>query len=236
MYFIFGESKNDSLTLQKGHFMTRFKAASIHFSICIGVAVFMTAMMLYWYSPQLISVSGGLRLLGIMACVDLVLGPLLTLIVYNESKRSLKFDLGLIATFQIVALCYAGYVAYWARPQFVVAAIDRFELIPALEVRGDAFLTQALARCERFRPWSPCWVGFELKSDPLGLNMGREQYFPQTYLRLKDQSTALWARTKTSSDGFRYIPLVGKSGDIKAVMKEGQALPDRFISEDPWAD
>ena len=221
--------------------MTRWKASGIHFSISVLVTAAVAALIFYWYSPQLIGIAGGLKLLGIMVVVDLVLGPLLTMIIYNEKKRSLKFDLCVIAVTQLSALIYAGYVAYWARPIFVVGVIDRFELIAAIEVKGNPFTERALSKCLRMSVWAPCWVGFKLRNDPLGLDAmargGRdEKFYPELYVALEDEKGNLFSRGLSGAvkPSRRILPVQGRDGDMIAEMLEESALPIDLRSGDPW--
>ena len=69
-----------------------------------------------------------------IVAVDVILGPLLTFIVYKPQKPTLKFDLTTIAAIQIAALGYGMYTVYQAHPLYVAYAIDRFSPIDASEV------------------------------------------------------------------------------------------------------
>ena len=85
--------------------MSRWKAGAIHFSISLAVFLVLLAIILIaWYPGILFSIDGGWAGLQIIIGVDLVLGPLLTLIVFKAGKPSLKFDLTCIATFQAVCM------------------------------------------------------------------------------------------------------------------------------------
>lgn len=53
----------------------------------------------------------------------------ITWLVYKEGKKTLKFDLGVIITIQIVALCYGIYSIEQGRPAWLVFHADRFELV-----------------------------------------------------------------------------------------------------------
>ena len=65
----------------------------------------------------------------ILIGVDVVLGPLLTLVVFNPAKKSLRIDLAVIAALQVAALVYGISVIAQARPAYVVFAGDRFTVI-----------------------------------------------------------------------------------------------------------
>ncbi len=70
----------------------------------------------------------------VLVGVDLVMGPLLTLIVYKQGKPGLKFDLSFIATVQLVALIYGSYTLFSERPSYLVFAIDRVSLVSAKSI------------------------------------------------------------------------------------------------------
>jgi hypothetical protein len=74
---------------------------------------------------------GGMGLLKILVGVDVTIGPLLTLIIFDTRKKSLRFDLSVIAFLQIVALAYGVYIMFEARPVYTAFVKDRFEVVPA---------------------------------------------------------------------------------------------------------
>lgn len=93
--------------------ITRFKAFGIH--LLLSLMFFSTlviAMLVFWFPGTLFFVDGGIQGLKIVAMVDLVLGPLLTLVVYKPGKKTLKLDLAVIAAIQFAALGY-GYYTTW---------------------------------------------------------------------------------------------------------------------------
>jgi hypothetical protein len=87
-----------------------------------------------WYPPPLFQASGLEQFLTILLGVDVIVGPLLTLIVFRSGKPGLKKDLGLIAIAQAAALVYGLHVMWQARPVFLVAAVDRFQVLSANDV------------------------------------------------------------------------------------------------------
>lgn len=129
--------------------MTRWKASAIHLGLSIAVALSLAALLAAtWYPPAYATAVGGLGLLGILAGVDVCLGPLLTLIVYAPGKASLRFDLSVIVLLQVLALGYGLYTIYWARPVYLVFAVDRFEMVAAVDIAPEDL---AKARREEFR-------------------------------------------------------------------------------------
>jgi len=115
--------------------MSRWRAAAIHLCISVAVATFLiVAMLLLWYPPPYFLLMGGTMLVVLIAGCDVVLGPLLTLIVFKTGKKSLPFDLATIAFLQAVALTYGLYTMFAARPVYTVFAADRFEVTAANEI------------------------------------------------------------------------------------------------------
>lgn len=118
--------------------MTRWKAAALHLTLSVLiVGAVALGLIFLWYGPDLFALTGGLKLLTILAICDVVIGPLLTLIVYRHGKPSLKFDLAVIALLQIAFLAYGLNVMRNARPIFLVGVLDRFELVFANELTDE---------------------------------------------------------------------------------------------------
>jgi hypothetical protein len=99
--------------------MTRVKAFSYHFLISILVfSLIFSVFIALWFPQPYFTVTGGWQGLIIAALVDLVLGPLLTFIVYNtyKSKSKLIFDYCVIGLLQISALAFGVHTVYQQRP------------------------------------------------------------------------------------------------------------------------
>jgi hypothetical protein len=102
----------------------------------------------------------------LLVSVDIVLGPLLTLVVFKSGKWGLKFDLALIAVMQTIALVYGLSVVLRSRPVFLVAAVDRFALVSAADI-SDTDLAEGSKPEFRSLSWTgPVTVGAQLP--PLG--------------------------------------------------------------------
>ena len=83
----------------------RINAFLIHLTISFIIFLVLAYLIvLHWYPLPYFHTDGGWRGIRIIAGVDLVLGPLLTLIVFKPGKPGLKFDLTLIGLAQAVAL------------------------------------------------------------------------------------------------------------------------------------
>lgn len=115
--------------------MTRFKASAIHFLASASVvSVIFTLVFFIWYPGPTFQIAGALHIILVLIGVDLVLGPLLTLIVYVEGKRGLKFDLSVIVMVQLAALVYGSFTLYQERPYYLVFVVDRFNLVSEKQI------------------------------------------------------------------------------------------------------
>lgn len=103
------------------HTLNRYQAALIHLglSLLIFIGLLMVITQL-WYPDYLFKTSGGWGAVQLIIGIDLILGPVLTLIVFNPSKKSLKTDLAIIALVQTLALAGGSYTIYTTRPIAVV--------------------------------------------------------------------------------------------------------------------
>lgn len=146
--------------------MSRWKAAAIHLSISACIAAIAAGLIFgLWYPPAYRSAAGADQLVLLLIGVDVTLGPLLTLVVYKAGKRGLRFDLAMIALFQCSAFLYGMSVVTRARPAFVVAAIDRFALVPANDL-DPADLAKGGKPEFRSLSWTgPRLVGAQLPTD-----------------------------------------------------------------------
>lgn len=99
----------------------KLRATSVHFCLsAVAVGALLALTILHWYPGFLFSTDGGWEGLRIVVLVDLVLGPLLTFVVYRRGKKGLLLDLSLIAMLQIAALLGGGWVVYSERPLALV--------------------------------------------------------------------------------------------------------------------
>ncbi|MBK7541040.1 MAG: hypothetical protein IPP10_05550 [Candidatus Competibacteraceae bacterium] len=133
--------------------MTRFRAFTIHLTSSILIFLFFLGLMFFvWYPVPYFEIDGGWKVLRILAGVDVVLGPLLTLIVFKPGKPSLKFDMSVIVLVQLVALLCGATIIYQQRPTFTVFGMDRFSSIPAKEVEFEKLKFPELKRTAGIGP------------------------------------------------------------------------------------
>ena len=133
----------------------RYSAAASHFGISLAIFSSLLFVLLnYWYPSPFFTSSGGWQGLKIVALVDLVLGPVLTLIVFNplKSRKSLRADLSIIASLQIAALIWGIFTVYQQRPVAVVFWEDKFYTIPAQDFENQHYDLNLLSRYDDRKP------------------------------------------------------------------------------------
>lgn len=117
---------------------TRGVAFIVHLSLSLLVFSSLVAVMLvYWFPGDLFIMDGGWAGLKLVAMVDLVLGPALTLILFKPGKPGLKFDLSVVAAVQIAALGYGFYTTYQQRTVAIVFAENQFTTVSAKDNRAS---------------------------------------------------------------------------------------------------
>lgn len=113
------------------------RAALLHFGLSLLVATAVACLVFgIWYPAPFHELTGGRKLFLILMAVDVVCGPVLTLVLYDPSKSRLKWrvDLCLIVLTQLGALVYGlGQVAS-ARPVFVALEGERFRVVQAFDI------------------------------------------------------------------------------------------------------
>lgn len=126
-------------------FYSRFyvasRAAGIHFVasalVALGMAVFVLGAL---YPRPYDMLSGGRHLIFLIIAIDLVCGPLLTLVLFDlrKSRAELWRDLGLVVVIQVAAMGYGLWTAWESRPLYLVHEIDRFKVITAVDIDTGA--------------------------------------------------------------------------------------------------
>lgn len=115
----------------------RLKASGIHLTISLVIAL-LAALLVFglWYPYPYREISGGRELFLIVVTVDVILGPMITLAVFNRAKpwRQLRLDLAVVALIQLSALGYGLWTVFVARPVHMVFEIDRFRVVHAVDV------------------------------------------------------------------------------------------------------
>ncbi|MEM7220115.1 MAG: hypothetical protein AAF515_17255 [Pseudomonadota bacterium] len=107
--------------------MSRWQAFGIHFGISFAIFLALAWVIVrVWYPDFFFEIDGGWEGLRIIIGVDLVLGPLLTLVVYRAGKPGLRTDLTLIGLLQFSCLLAGMWIVYSERPLALVYVDGHF--------------------------------------------------------------------------------------------------------------
>ena len=134
----------------------RFKAFSVHI-LCSATLLGLILGCLYlgWYHwPGWYLTDAG-RVILVMVGVDVVLGPLFTLIVANprKSRRELTRDIGVIAAVQLCALVYGTMTLWNGRPLYYAFSVNCLQVVQAYDIDPQS---ADLARRQNL-PLAPRW-------------------------------------------------------------------------------
>ncbi len=112
----------------------KLKALSVHIGISIVLVGIALALMWFrWFPAPLFHTDGGGVGLKLLLLVDLVLGPLLTFVVFNPGKarRLMLLDLGVIAALQLAAYGGGLWSIHSVRVQAVAFHEGQFQAVTA---------------------------------------------------------------------------------------------------------
>ena len=124
-------TRNSSLLKDK------LKASGIHFCASLLIALLAAVLVfMVWYPYPYREISGGRELFLIVVAVDVILGPLITLAVFNRAKpwAELRRDLVIVVLIQLAALGYGLWTVFSARPVHMVFEYDRFRVVHAVDI------------------------------------------------------------------------------------------------------
>ena len=115
----------------------RLKAFSLHLlSSATVLTLILGSLYFGWYRWPGWHLTDVTRVVFVMVCVDVVLGPTLTLIIANKNKphRELVRDIGIIVVVQLCALIY-GSVSLWSgRPLYYAFSENVLQLVQAYDI------------------------------------------------------------------------------------------------------
>lgn len=191
---------------------TRSSAFVIHLILSLLIFSTLVAVMLvYWFPGDLFIMDGGWEGLKLVALVDLVLGPALTLILFKPGKPGLKLDMALIGTLQLAALGYGFYTTHDQRTVAVVFADREFATVSAKDIREAH---QALAKLDIQADELPPATAFSIPQflTPAAANSG--QY-------LEDILNGYPAAHHRSD---QYLPITASNEDMQKHAKSKEYL------------
>ncbi len=190
--------------------VTRYKAFGWHLIFSTTIALFCASIVFYlWYPGLLAKASGVINIFMLLLIVDVVLGPIITLIVFNPLKKELKRDLFIVIAIQLIALTYGLYTVFVTRPVYIVFNSGAFDVVHANEISKE---NQDKATRQQFRYLSyfgPEYIAAHLPKDPKvaekiilsAVSGGNDiQHLPEYYLPYIEAKDEVIKQLKPLSD------------------------------------
>jgi hypothetical protein len=143
------------------HWPSRLKAAGIHLLISGAVAAIAAALVFgLWFPGYFATLAGGQGLFVLITGVDVALGPLITLCIFERTKprAELARDLAIVGLLQFAALGYGLHTMYIARPVVMAMEDYRLRVVSANDVLTSE-LTLAQPRFQSLSLTGPRFVG-----------------------------------------------------------------------------
>ncbi len=155
--------------------MHRTQAFLIHLGISLSIfAVLAYLVVDVWYPDFFFHTDGGWQGLRLLLGVDLVLGPLLTLIVYRAGKPGLRFDLTAIGVAQATCLAAGIWIVHGERPLAMVYVDGSFYSVTAQSFEE---VNAPVPDLDAFPGRYPKWVSVKLPEDPIEQSKVRGEMF-----------------------------------------------------------
>ncbi len=240
----------------------RIIAFLFHFSIsCLLALLALLLVFFVWYPAPLHSAVGVTSIFLIVLGVDVTVGPLLTLVVYKQGKKSLRFDLTVIALLQLVAFSYGLFTVAEGRPVWLVFSVDQFELVQAYQVDTRK---QSEARAEfSYQPWlGPVWAAalrastreekntILMESLAVGVDIAQR---PERFVALSEQQEDIrqhsmpieaLSRFNTQQavdkvlqrwpEADAYLPMMARAHPVTVLINKASAKVVAIVDLNPW--
>ncbi len=163
-------------------------ATGIHFLVTLVLAACAAALVfLVWFPDPFQTMIGGTELFVLVVGCDLVLGPLISLVIYNsrKSRRKLVIDYVIVGILQIAALVYGVSVLAGSRPVFVAFSVDRIEIVTAREITDKELAAVVRPEFAKLSFTGPRLVGIDVPRADLTDAMFQAMNGNDIYLRPK---------------------------------------------------
>ena len=121
-----------------------WRAKARAFAVHLGISMLVAALAFWlvfglWFPYPYGELAGGRRLFLLLLAVDVVLGPLLTFVVFNPRKRLREklLDFSVIGLLQLGALGYGLWTVSQARPVHLVYEYSRLAVVSAAQLTDE---------------------------------------------------------------------------------------------------
>ncbi|MGA2552240.1 MAG: TfpX/TfpZ family type IV pilin accessory protein [Burkholderiaceae bacterium] len=245
--------------------LPRVRASLVHLGISALIAAALIAIVFWlWYPPPLDEAAGVLHVFLMLIGVDVTIGPFITLIIFNPKKKSLKFDLAVIALLQLGALVYGMHAVFAARPAFVVFNVDRFDLVQENQLSLESQKRSGEASFRESPIGGPRWVGAELPIDKEARNkilfqaaLGNYDLpqLPEYYVPLSSVREAMKQRLQpldllaqfnskadlaplapylSDANNYGFLPMRGRARDLTVIVVRKTGEIVKTLGLQPW--
>src|ERR1700723_3331108 len=149
----------------------RLKAFGLHLlASTTALSLILGLLYLGWYRWPGWYLADAAHLILVMVGVDVVLGPLTTLIIARSTKprRELKRDIAMIVVVQLCALGY-GTVSLWqGRPLYFAFSESVLQMVQAYDIDADEWARGSRENPDLAPHWYslPRWIWAPLPKDP----------------------------------------------------------------------
>ena len=219
----------------------RLKFFFSHLSISFLIALLVIGLVFFvWYPAPLAKAVGVTNIFLMMLAIDVIVGPILGWLVYQEGKKTLKFDLSVIILIQIAALCYGVFSIEQGRPAWLVYNVDRFELVRKNEL-VDTNIQQAQPQFQQPSWFKPQYVATEFAKD---IQQRNDEMFaevlggisiaqrPERYVELTQAKTQIQQRALPLVELQRYNPKTEVEKTLAKYPKADAWLPLKATAVD----
>jgi hypothetical protein len=242
----------------------KLQASLIHLGIsALVVGCFLAFVLTVWYPAPFFDLLKLQHIILMLVVVDIIVGPLLTLLVFKPLKSTLKFDLSVIASIQIAALTYGMYAIYQAHPLYIAYAGDRFLPINASQISPSSAKYDELKK-SKLTGFTPVYV--KTPTDPAEIARltkevrsgapdlySRPEYYepfnkftqdvfaqgmkPEKLLatpEYKQKLEQFLAEHGKTANDYAFLPLVGQEDAVLWVWSRETGKPVGTLAINPW--
>lgn len=117
------------------------RASAMHLGLSLLVAAVAAGLVFgLWFPGAYREMAGGRELFLLVMAVDVVIGPLITLVIFNraKSRREMFTDFAVVGLLQCAALGYGMWTVFEARPVHLVFEYHRLAVVSAAQVEPSS--------------------------------------------------------------------------------------------------
>lgn len=138
----------------------RWQAFGVHIVLSFILFILLAAIIYFWWYPGFLFLyDGGFEGMKLIAGVDFLIGPFLTLCVYKVGKKSLKFDMACIAILQLACLSGGMWAVAKTRPIAVVFSAGSYATTNGLGYENARYRVDEIELLQQ--RW-PVWLAVDL--------------------------------------------------------------------------